>query len=151
MPISVGDVLPLAAAQLTDPAFDLRMAVEEGKAARPVVQRRRDIAPAIESAVSVQGGNVVTVVDGIRVLVEQDQELRRTAFLGVRGLLPSDPLSQTRPIVVRAGESVHGDAASPPLPSFRALNLTEIEIGRASIEFVGLADVVRQDGFSGID
>src|SRR6266516_7153215 len=110
------------------------MAVEEGKTAGPVVQRRRDIAPAIESAVSAQGGNVVTVVDGIRVLVEQDQELRRTAFLGVRCLLPSDPLAQPRPIVVRTGESAHGDAASPPRPTLRALDLSEIEIGRASIE-----------------
>src|SRR5438093_10926860 len=97
------------------------MAVEEGKAAGPVVERRRDVAPAIESAVSVQGGNVVTVVDGIRVLVEQDQEVRRTAFLGIRRPLPSDPLAQPGPIVVRAGESVRGDAAGPPLPSLRAL------------------------------
>src|SRR6266498_3155902 len=103
------------------------MAVEEGKAAGPVVESRRDVAPAIESAVSVQGGNVVTVVDGIRVLVEQDQELRRTAFFGIRGLLPPDPLAQPRPIVVRAGERVHGDAASPPRPSLRALDFTEVE------------------------
>ena len=83
-------------------------------------------------------------------LVEQDQEVRRTAFLGVRRPLPSDPLAEPRPIVVRAGESVHGDAASPPRPSLRALDATEIPIGRASIELVSLADVVGQDGFSWI-
>src|SRR6266545_4862508 len=113
------------------------MAVEEGKTAGPVVEGRRDVAPAIESAVSVQGGNVVAVVDGIRVLVEEDQQLRRAAFLGVGALLPSDPLAEPGSIVIRAGEGVHGDAARPPLPSLRALDAAEIVIGRASIEFVG--------------
>ena len=49
------------------------MAVEEGESTGSIVIGSRDIAPAVQSSVAVQSGNVVAIVDGIRMFIEQRQ------------------------------------------------------------------------------
>src|SRR5881409_2625969 len=117
MAVAVSHLLPFAAAEFAQPALDLRMAVEEGKAAGPVVISGRNIAPTVKSAVTVQGCDPVSVVDGIGVFIEQHEQPRRTAPFGVGRFPPSEPRTQRRTIVVGAGEGIHRDAAGPLRPS----------------------------------
>src|SRR5438552_15841598 len=141
MAVAVSHLLPFAAAEFAQPTLDLRMTIEEGKAAGPVVISGRNIAPTVKSAVTVQGCDPVSVVDGIGVFVEQHKQPRRTAPFWIGGFPPSEPGAQPGTIVVGAGEGVHRDASGPLRPSLGALHGTEIDVGGAVINVVGLGGV----------
>src|SRR5262245_28954556 len=97
--VAVSYRLQFATGQFAQPTLDFRMAIEESKAAGAVVISRGDITPAVQSSVTVQGGDVISVVDGIWMFVEQHEQAGRTALFGVRRFPPSQPRAQPRTVV----------------------------------------------------
>src|SRR5262249_18015368 len=103
------------------------------KTARAVVISGRNITPAVQTAVTTQGGDVITVVDGIGMFIKQHQQVCGRTLLWVGRFSPPHPIAQRGTIVVRARKGIHRDAAGPISPSLGALNRAEVDVRGASI------------------
>src|SRR5438105_1868279 len=131
MAVGVGHALPFAAAQFARPTFHLGMTVQKREAASAIVIGGGEIAPAVQSAVAAQGGNPIGVIDGVRMLVQEDQQLGRASPGGIGRLFPTLPLIESGSVGIGAREGIHRHAADAGGPAFGSLASAKVMIGRA--------------------
>src|SRR5688500_16969499 len=81
--IDVLDVLPLWTAKFTLPAANFGMAVQECETTSAVVIRGGNVAPRVGAAEHHEGGDEVTVINGVGMFVEENVEVARAPFFGI--------------------------------------------------------------------